>query len=225
MLKNYRSFVDSIKHASKISSEVSLLRTFRTADSLDISREFRDKTMNHEISYNEVFITGLNNHDYNLILIDRSYFQFTMCKVKSNIVYRYGYYPNPFISYEDDDTENIEKKELSDFHQKIHLSPPIRYDIDFEAYRELIHSACHLHIGLHDNRIPIDKYISPFLFTLFIFKTFYGDEWNKHDSTIGISDGRETYLSDKYKRELSVCKYMKIDAFFSQKDRQQLFIT
>jgi hypothetical protein len=57
---------------------------------------------------------------------------------------------------------------------------PIRYDRDFGSYRQGIHPAAHIHIGLDNNvRLALSREMTPWSFLLFIIRQRYPENWER----------------------------------------------
>lgn len=55
---------------------------------------------------------------------------------------------------------------------------PIRYDLDFGAYRTGVHPAAHMHIGLDNQiRIGLRRELTPLSFFLFVIRQMYPRNW------------------------------------------------
>lgn len=152
-------------------------------------------------NYYNIYSTGLKELDFDFLLCDQSFLQFEYKKSAENIIIRYAYFQNPinYISYDeyliesDYELEEVGDAFRDEYEQFINEQElnnqftPIRYDYDLMGYSPLLHSVSHIHIG-HNNsvRIPLDKIISPLMFSLFIIKHTYYKEWkycaeNKQD--------------------------------------------
>lgn len=55
---------------------------------------------------------------------------------------------------------------------------PIRYDLDFGAYRTGVHPAAHIHVGLDNHiRIGLHRELTPLSFFLFVLRQMYPRNW------------------------------------------------
>ncbi len=160
------------------------------------------KKASQKINYFNTYNIGLQNLDYDFLFFDQSYLQFSF-EVNLNKKLpklRYAFYQNPqefktyfdYLEYlkteqiiDNNDTYNnigdIFQEEYEQFLTESQLntsSIPIRYDLDIDNYKELLHSASHLHIGYaNDIRIPVNKIVTPVQFTLFVIKHLYYHKW------------------------------------------------
>lgn len=90
---NDRDFIASIRRFWDFLSLIGLEETFSNPTSLKASDEFLAVIFDSSASYEAVYLTALRNSDYNLMLRDHSFFQFT----HSLSGWRLAYYPNPFF--------------------------------------------------------------------------------------------------------------------------------
>lgn len=165
-------------------------------------------------NYKEIYDVALKKGDYDILLKDNSFFQFTYEKNKDEIFeIRYAYYDVPFVSesYENflklNDLEYVEVGEsfLDEYEQYISESDlknqviPIRYDYDKIRYDMIIHSLSHMHLG-HNNevRIPCDRVLCPDTFVSFIIRQVY---FKYYKSMIKDDEFKAIYLN-KYKQSI-----------------------
>jgi hypothetical protein len=168
---------------------MSLLEEARCFHSLDVSEAFKVASMSHA-PYEEVFRTGLQERDYNFLLSDYSFLQFTHMGQRDGGV-RYLFCPNPyeFISLaafvekfvdaipEEDDPTELYSQFLSEQPTRF-SAPAVRFEVDLESYREAAHPSAHFHFGAHaSNRWPAATEFTPLVFGLNIAKMFYNDAW------------------------------------------------
>ena len=142
----------------------------------------------HNGNYKKKFLTALQNSDYDIILEDDSFFQFTSESSK-DIHYSFFHRIEQTLSYNE-----FEKKYLTEYNidtiaqeyemylttDKIETYPcPIRYDVAEREYKEGTHAYAHIHIGAETEiRIPIDKIIKPLVFVDFVIKHTYKQKWD-----------------------------------------------
>lgn len=156
---NLANFNISLSQSELILKSIGILKMKGDYGDL-ILNEFKKASQGD--SYNEVYRVGIKNYDFNFLLIDDSYFQFSYSDRKgSNLPdIRYSFFQNPldFKTYEDylellrgqgllGDESNEEigdmlKDEYEQYlnEQQINLSSlTFRFDIDLNNYRPLIH--------------------------------------------------------------------------------------
>jgi hypothetical protein len=181
-----------------------------------VSKEFKAASIKDE--YFDCYNIGLSFNDFDFLLIDQSYFQFEYNNKGSNLEIRYAFFQTPinYISYEDFLDIIIEAQNLSESKEDIgemfeaeyqqflnekeveNKYITIRYDVDYKNYKPLVHSISHLHIGHQNNiRIPIEKFISPLTFVLFILKNVYYSEWKE------MNDKNNHYINIILKQALN----------------------
>lgn len=181
--------------------------------------------------YTLIYKTAMEKHDYDFILKDDSFFQFTYKDGDVEIL-RFCYYENPYkyLSYVDFlqtelDTSYEECGDdlLKDYQQYVSEAKikdgvfPFRYDFDGELgnYKELLHPGSHIHIG-HNNdiRLPTKQLLTPFGFSIFVLRNKYPYEYDQalKDSTI-----KSLILKEKS----SFCEYNQ--ELFSTLDETQLY--
>lgn len=159
------------------------------------SEEFIKASQSEE--YEKVYKSAMRNSDYDFILKDDSFFQFS-CDVISgsddtNYI-RYAYYPNPryyctydeFLEANDFSSEEYDnyleicyEQEIAEARLKSAVTP-IRYEYDLYRYIPSIHPISHLHIGHEENmRLALSKIMVPQKFVSFVIRAFYYDDWKK----------------------------------------------
>jgi hypothetical protein len=228
-------FNPSIRSAFQLIRDLGLVFHARNFTSLTASDEFKAAALSHQ-PYELVYRMGLEKRDYNFILVDFAYFQFSYAQVGQLYEVRYGYYPNPYQSTTYDEflkSLESEPNELDQPPDKYELyvqylneqpiarsAPPLRYDIDFGAYRELEHPTAHLHFGEHhDNRWPVAVELTPHAFTLHVMKMFYGTDW----MTVGArGEGEMNEFDERFCNEKKECRAIE-KGFFSDSERAQLY--
>lgn len=154
----------------------------------------------YKSNYFDAYKAGIENKDYDILLIDNSFFQFEFKQNANHFpLVRFAFFQNPqlYISYEDylnilrqdgiieietnDEIGDSLTEEYEQFLLEQEMNPlttTIRYDVDITAYKPLVHSTAHLHIGHSNNiRIPCDKILTPLNFVLFVLKHTYYSEW------------------------------------------------
>jgi hypothetical protein len=181
-----RDFDASIRSACHFLNETGLLRGTMAFRSHAASSEFRQLALMAATSYRDLFLCGLRNSDYNFLLSDYAYFQFSY---SGKDHYRMAYYPNPFVRVQSEvgDLDELLSEGVIGFEEYSNLlsdqpyevtKPLIRFDLDCAAYVRLVHPAAHFHIGMHgENRWPVYRRLSPRSFTLLVVKLYYGTDW------------------------------------------------
>jgi hypothetical protein len=145
--------------------------------------------------YFKIYEVGRKRNDYDILLKDQSFFQFSFDEKNNEINrIRYAYFDSPTNtkSYEEflDEIE-IDISECGDYfydYYEQYLSEaklktsvnPIRYDYDEGLYKEVFHPVSHLHVG-HQNeiRIPCESILSPKGFVAFVIRHVYREDWIK----------------------------------------------
>ena len=229
---NSTDFNSSIRSVFYFLKEANLIRSHTTLSTLTVTSEFCELSLTHDISYKTLFLCGLRNKDFNYLLTDYSYFQFTY-KNKNN--YRLAYYPNPLANsinhaQELDEflTEGIiDFEEYSSLISEVSYEitkPMIRFELDRDAYIRLSHPSAHFHIGMHtENRWPVNRYLTPHIFTLLIIKLYYSNEWAN-----GLTSKTKNDFQNKY--DLSIineklnCKLLD-ETMFHNTEKSQLYFT
>lgn len=223
------NFRDSICKCIQLAFEIGYLFQAGSTVSLNASSDFKSKSRK-AISYREVYEAGTLNQDFNLMLSDMSYFQFTEIEKDKEI--RLAYYPNPFqfVEYKserENALELLEKNEftLDEYEQFIsecnytHDIPLIRYDLSIEQHCDKYHPAGHLHIGfVVENRWPVAKILSPYAFLLNILMQYYSKLWIQFGDE---GDKRPNRLDIMYREELKRCNVIS-DEFFTESEKERL---
>jgi hypothetical protein len=191
---------------------------------LEPSSEFRRLAFDFDCSYEELYLTGLRNGDYNIQLIDYAYLQFGITKDDH---VRFAYYPNPFLGappkkvgeiselreYVAEGIVEIEEylNRISEIRNSQH--PPLtRYENAPDDYREFEHPCSHFHFGHHrDNRWAIQRVLTPFAFALLIFQHYYPTFWmaNEPVDALGKKDSAPRFLA----LEKMSCRQLPSDLF------------
>lgn len=191
---NEASFIISLKESEKLLKNLGLIKRNNYSNSgrtsyKKYSQDFLYAT--RKGTYSDIYKCAMENDDYDFLLQDGSFFQFTIDTKGKHEDVRMAYYPSLCkMEYEEFLIEYLGVKEEEcgaeyiDLFQQyvIEQDPekitPVRYDYNIELYEEIIHSAAHLHIGYEENiRIPIKKRMKPLLFTKMIIEFFYYEKW------------------------------------------------
>lgn len=159
------------------------------------SKEFKNACRSNK--HIEIYNSIRDNLDYEIVLKDDSFFQFSIddnylrMSYIENPNYRYSkrefleilYPPNEVNELSDDDLDNlIDENEYEQFLNEQEINSNlvyIRYDYDEKGYKPLLHSYSHIHIGLKENfRIPTSLILTPMQFVCFCIKQVYHDIWS-----------------------------------------------
>ena len=184
--------------------------TISNPSPLAVEEEFRRLVLSDEPSYKDVYMAGLRLSHYNFLLSDYSFFQFSW-EAENKV--RYAFYPNPFASGNGVNGlskirryDELLRAELITYEDYLSLLrdaeadlriPLIRYENAPDQHRGLSHPCSHIHIGFHsDNRWPLNRVLTPFAFSMYIVKQYYGDIWRAN----GIDEADET--GSRFEREL-----------------------
>lgn len=145
--------------------------------------------------YRNLYKVGLTNKDYDILLSDYSFFQFSCESNKDNqkiVKCSYSYYeaPSEFQTYEDFLTEiGLSYSECGDLFRQDYEQylaeaklknsvTPLRYDYDESLYDPPVHSLSHLHIGFRNEiRVPIKYFLTPHSFVSFVIRHIYWNKW------------------------------------------------
>lgn len=208
---NIPSIYTSYKKAKDILAELDILETENTsrAFSLNFSKfsaPFFNSFQGED--YDKIYKICLENSDYDLLLKDGSFFQFsvlTNTPTSSSINKgnaRFAYYHNPknhytyaeflehIISRELEDINTNEVGDLFSLEYEQYISEaklnsnvtPIRYDYDIKTYSPDRHACSHFHIGVNnDIRLATDKFIYPYTFVCFVIQHMYYQKWKYID--------------------------------------------
>lgn len=169
---------------------MSLDETFSNPVSMVASEEFLELVFSRNDNYETIYLSGLKNTDYNMMLRDISYLQFS---IGDDDHVRYAYYPNPFLGSSESSIRELDELRLyvqeeaisiEDYLAKVgelrnsQHAPLLRYENAPNQYREFNHPCSHFHIGHHDNnRWPIQRILTPAAFTMLVVRQFYPDYW------------------------------------------------
>lgn len=198
------------------------------SSSLNASVEFK-KMSRRATSYQELYNEGVKFQDFNIMLTDNSFFQFTEKKADEDV--RLAYYPNPykFVEYLQERKEALsmlDSNELSlpEYEQLMTECntkgdvPLIRYDLSVDQHCKKYHPAAHFHIGFHtENRWAVNRVLTPYAFFLKILIHYYPSLWFDFGDR---GDELDNILDLKYREELSRCSLLSNQYFLDiEKDR------
>lgn len=181
----------------KFYGEVSLLKQKGTKKIYKDGLSNAFKSIFQTGEYFRIYTVGKENYDFDFLLQDESYLQFSISQDSEDSPpeLRYAFFQNPqyFITYEEFlGVQDIAIEDVGETFQEFYdqflieaelnsSSIPIRYDLDKVNYKPIIHSTSHFHIG-HNNdvRIPCKMILTPMMFTLFIIKHSYYNIWKQN---------------------------------------------
>ena len=217
-------FDKSIRKTIDFASEIDLLLQCGPVHSLKASAEFK-RISRQAQRYHQLYDSGAKNQEFNIMLKDHSFFQFTETTEQEDI--RLAYYPNPyaFIEYKND-MQTAEamlhngELTLPEFEQLISEGnltfdiPIIRYDLSAKQHCPKYHPAAHLHIGFRaENRWPVNRILSPFAFFLKILFLYYPNTWKEQGEYQKGENEKGNHFEEKYIIELSLCRKLNADLF------------
>jgi hypothetical protein len=222
-------FAKNIGICVELAAENNFLFQAGTPASLNASCKFKSSSR-RSISYRELYDVGVNNQDFNLMIYDRSYFQFTENKMGEDI--RLAYYPNPYqySEYQHERkvaSELLESDQLTEDEYEQLLAegdftcdiPMIRYDLSINQYCGKYHPAAHFHIGYHtENRWPVKRKLTPFAFFLKILMLYYSQIWRR------VGDEGKLFpnkLDILYRQEIKNCHLLE-DEYFTRHENDRL---
>lgn len=184
-----------------------------------------------EGKYEDIFKETIDTYSYDMLLMDDSIFQFN----KEHDDYRYCFIQSPrvkmtweeFLESIDTNEDDLSEAEIEQWHSyydndeadcfHINLYPVyMRYDVSAKEYKEGTHPYSHLHIGIHNEiRIPISLLLTPEMFTEFVVKMVYRQEWLKFKD--------DNYFVDFHNSSKSKCDEIDLK-FWSEIDKKDLFL-
>lgn len=161
------------------------------------SEEFLRFAFSDAEGYEDVYLAGLRNRDYNILLRDYSYLQYSISKEHH---VRFAYYPNPFLGnsqsamselsdlriYVDEGAMTTEEYLLQVAELRNSQHPPLfRYENAPDQYEELVHPCSHFHLGHHsDNRWQLQRTLTPLAFTILVARHFYPSTWHQEEDIV-----------------------------------------
>lgn len=157
---------------------------------LEVSEDFKRVAVDPNSTYEDLYLIGLRESQYNILLRDYSFFQFG---VGGNDGVRFAYYPNPFFGAsktavaELTEMQEFVAEGIIDVDEFLHRAsevrrpqhpPLVRYDYALDQYVEATHPCSHLHLGFHgENRWAVRRYLTVTAFALLVFRLFYLEHW------------------------------------------------
>ncbi|MCU0351248.1 MAG: DUF2290 domain-containing protein [Flavobacterium sp.] len=231
------TFNISITHSIKLLKEIKLFKGVGPKNIGEYSDEF--KKVCRKNKHVEIYNTIRDNLDYEIILSDESFFQFSY---KADYL-RFSYIQNPrfkFTKYDyvkicfpEDDLDILSEEEIDGLineseyeqfliEQEINSNLVyVRYDFDKAGYNPLLHSCSHIHIGLNENlRIPSSIVLTPLEFVLFAVKQCYYDVWSLYHEKLTPANV-SVKLSNSKKR----CVAITDQNIWNPIEQNQIYIT
>jgi hypothetical protein len=187
---NKADLVPHIRKSWQYAQALKVDEFFSGPTALEPSGAFKALAISPNATYEELYLAGLRDSQYNILLRDLSFFQFGIGSVDG---VRFAYYPNPFLGAATDAMEELgDMREyvaegIIDMDEFLHRvseirrpqhPPPVRYEYSRRQYVEATHPCSHMHLGFHPhNRWPVRRYLTAHAFALLIFRAFYLDFW------------------------------------------------
>jgi hypothetical protein len=240
---NKAIFISSFNEVKSFLNEIDLLKQkgVKVIYSDGVSDEF--KSLSLDSDYLKTYKTAIQNFDYDFLLKDDSFFQFSFDEALEagipSIRYAYFQNPNQFKSYEDfldllrqqniiEEETNLEIGDtlFNDYEQFLieqqlnSNATSVRFDVDMKGYRPMIHSTSHVHFG-HNNmiRVPCNKFITPLNFVVFVLKHIYYYEWKEIVSN-------EHVVLNKYINTSKVsCSELPLECWNHEIEANELYLT
>jgi hypothetical protein len=209
----------------RIVDDLGIGESLSTPQPLGVVEELRRLALDPSTRLSELYIKINELRQYNFITKDHGVFQFSI--FGENL--RYAYCPNPFVDErgtsitklkgyleegiidEETYTQILESKPVDS------RVPLIRYEYAPEQYVPVSHPCAHLHIG-HQNegRCPVDKEWTPEVFTCFVVKHFYHDEWHEWE---GYPEGDyNNIFENRMAKEVNGCTVLDRQKFSTYED-------
>jgi hypothetical protein len=223
-----------IRKAWLYAKAVRIDQIFSDPSSLKASDEFKEIALSSTATYEEVYLYGLSGGQYNILLADYSYLQFSRHDENS---LRYAYYPNPFLGASQNAISDLAALrtfvdegviDMDDFLHSVseirytQHPPLVRYENATDQYKDLVHPCSHLHLGHHsENRWPVRRILTPGAFTLILLKHFYTNLWT-NGASIPAGEG-EISLDEALIAAKQDCRILPDDLFSAQAARQFYF--
>lgn len=191
---NKEDLIPQIRKCWSYAKALKIDEVFSGPVALEASENFKSVSTDPEASYEEVYLVGMKESQYNIMLRDFSFFQFG---VGGQDGVRFAYYPNPFLGQASDTLSELGELreyvsegiiEIEEFLHRVseikhNRQPPMmRYEYSLSQYLENTHPCSHIHLGFHtENRLPVKRYLTANGFCLLIFRLFYLDNWISAD--------------------------------------------
>lgn len=207
---------------------------FSGPTALDPSDTFKALAVSADVSYEELYLAGLRESQYNILLKDFSFFQFGIGSIDG---VRFAYYPNPFLGAAPNAVAELQEMQeyvaegIIDIDELLHQiseirrpqhPPLVRYDYSKQQYVEATHPCSHIHLGFHrENRWPVRRYLTAHAFALLIFRHFYLEFWVGAES-ITSRDGELT-MDGALREARTECR-MLYEEEFSNAESQRFYL-
>lgn len=191
--------IHGIRKAWSYAEAMGIAEVFSDPSPLKASAEFVGIARSTSATYEEIYLLGLAGGQYNFILADYAYLQFSGRDEDS---LRYAYYPNPFLGTSREAVSSLTElrtyveEGIIDMEEFLHKvseirytqhPPLVRYENSSEQHRrDPRHPCSHFHFGHHaENRWPVRRVLTPGTFALLVFKYFYFTNWLKGELVAG----------------------------------------
>lgn len=219
-------FQQSIEESLDYLLKLNQLKQAFNNKSLEVSKQYKKASLT-EKSYKKIYDIAVENFDFNVMLNDGAFFQFTEFGEDKEL--RLAYHPSPYqyVEYAGHEKAALSLLESEDItleeYEQLLIEeiftydiPPIRYDLSFSQYKEQTHPTAHMHVGFFsENRWPVRRVLNPFTFVLFILKTYY------QNINIGMSSIEHDEI---YRKEVHKTTILGSD-YFTDVEKTRLHIT
>ena len=221
---NRADLVPHIRKSWMYAKALGIDELFVGPTALDASDSFKALAIEPGASYEELYLAGLREVQYNVLLKDFSFFQFGTGSVDG---VRFAYYPNPFLGAAPDAVAELKEMQeyvaegVIDVDEFLHRAseirrpqhpPLVRYEYSKHQYVEATHPCSHMHLGFHgENRWPVRRYLTAHAFALLIFRLFYQDFWIR--AGLIKSGDREMTMDEILHETREECRTLYADEF------------
>lgn len=191
------------------------------------SKEYTSQMFKNKDDFKALHKIIMENRDYDIILNSVNFFQF-YCEQRQGKLIKiclcYMSNPKSVINIDefarelhlDYDDPNL----IRDYTEYVIQEPYkenieyVRYDFDPSLYKNMKHSASHLHIGIKNEiRIPLNSILTPLAFVDLIIRNVYKDDWEEAK--------KEKIFKEKFMYIKDECKKLP-RAFYSDEDAKLL---
>ena len=223
----------SIRRSWDLARHIGIAGVFSVPTSFSARKEFKSASRDSSLSYDELYLLGMRRSQYNILLSDKSFLQYSQ---SGEYEFRYAYYPNPFLAasqladYDMRELEDcleagvINMEEYLDEVSNIDVSqhpPLLRYEYSVKQYQELKHPCSHFHIGHHvHSRWPVGRKLTPVAFSAIVFKLFYDSAWG--GASFISARPSQLSLEEYYSNLRKECSILPHE-HFSTDERSQFF--
>ncbi len=191
---NEAAFLMNVNECGKLLKKTGLLKKENYYNKGKASRKkYSDKTLivRHKQEYYDIYRCAIENDDYDFLLLDGSFFQFSLDIENSSENIRMAFYPSVCkvqykdflieqlgISEEEVGAEYVELYQQFIIEQEPNVVTAFRYDYNAKLYKKFVHSSAHFHFGnKEDIRLPVNKKIRPVLFVKMAIEYYYYELW------------------------------------------------